>query len=664
MGNRRHASPKVVAEGRNMDLETELQSHAAHASQLQARLLTTLDKTDALRATHIQELAAERRAVNILSHKLDRCRKYIKEARAEWDDTREALSIVIEKVELANDYSLWPHSQMCMTAPLEPLSYPKASSSGAPLSEHPIHPFAKAIVASLREELEQERNAHAQTRARAEAEILSLNARLARRDAELEAKILRTADSHLSSQATRELSPLIGPRHSLQRNFGNSAPAPPLFSQEAAIQILDLAAARNRELEAEVHHLLERRDHARQSEHAHPARTHTGDTDKRKYAESNVSDALPEYRREDHDGVLTPISGPHAMQLDTQNTPVVHHREPLPHHIPTHGLAPPHSKLGSQGSSAESVTLVPPSTAIQQLQQLVGIFAAQLDGFSAERDVLKGALAAEHQDVRTEPREEAGPSHALDVDDEGLRLQGIVERLTHELSAVRESSQTREAHLQGQIAELRLEVSRMGSRESTTALIDPDETARVDAPTKIAKAGYGQAARSPRKPPDVPDDGGDECSMELATPLQPTILSVREDITGLGSAVLNPLPPPLIPLPLSPDSPRPPSSSQPRVPERLLPSIDLLPPLRDPPLWWPHPRSPRANVEDPHPGLDAALRLGIIERELALARQELEAKDAELSELRDIVGQLREVAYSGESEDEQDEAADLEGWAR
>ncbi|TFY64768.1 hypothetical protein EVJ58_g2386 [Rhodofomes roseus] len=552
MGNRRHASPKVVAEGRNMDLETELQSHAAHASQLQARLLTTLDKTDALRATHIQELAAERRAVNILSHKLDRCRKYIKEARAEWDDTREALSIVIEK--------------------------------------------------------------------------------------------------------------------------------------EAAIQILDLAAARNRELEAEVHHLLERRDHARQSEHAHPARTHTGDTDKRKYAESNVSDALPEYRREDHDGVLTPISGPHAMQLDTQNTPVVHHREPLPHHIPTHGLAPPHSKLGSQGSSAESVTLVPPSTAIQQLQQLVGIFAAQLDGFSAERDVLKGALAAEHQvrvlyhyrwardlyimvfhqyqDVRTEPREEAGPSHALDVDDEGLRLQGIVERLTHELSAVRESSQTREAHLQGQIAELRLEVSRMGSRESTTALIDPDETARVDAPTKIAKAGYGQAARSPRKPPDVPDDGGDECSMELATPLQPTILSVREDITGLGSAVLNPLPPPLIPLPLSPDSPRPPSSSQPRVPERLLPSIDLLPPLRDPPLWWPHPRSPRANVEDPHPGLDAALRLGIIERELALARQELEAKDAELSELRDIVGQLREVAYSGESEDEQDEAADLEGWAR
>jgi len=240
------------------------------------------------------------------------------------------------------------------------------------------------------------------------------------------------------------------------------------------------------------------------------------------------------------------------------------------------------------------------------------------------------------------------------------RLQRSVERLTHELSGVRALSQAREAQLQREITELRMEVSglRMASRESTDVLVDPDETARVDTP-RTRKIGGDPGAQSP-KPSDILDDGGDECSMELATPLQPTIVSVREDISDLGSAPPNLLPPLLVPLPPSPDSPVPSASPQPERPGPLLPSIDLSPPFREPPLWWPHPRSPPDFVEDPYPGTDTARRMEVIECELALARQELEAKNAELGELRDVVEQLRELVYSGESDDGQGGAAEGE----
>lgn len=66
-------------------------------SQLHARLLAALDKLDTLRAKHDEDMAAEKRVGDVLTRRLERFQRYIKESRAEWDDTREALSIVIEK---------------------------------------------------------------------------------------------------------------------------------------------------------------------------------------------------------------------------------------------------------------------------------------------------------------------------------------------------------------------------------------------------------------------------------------------------------------------------------------------------------------------------------------------------------------------------------------
>lgn len=232
------------------------------------------------------------------------------------------------------------------------------------------------------------------------------------------------------------------------------------------------------------------------------------------------------------------------------------------------------------------------------------------------------------------------------------RLQATVSALNHELKVLRESSQAREAELQGELDMMRLEISRMASRESTTALLDPEATARVDAPHKAAPPGSIPGTQSPLKPQNILDDGETECSMELATPLQPTILSVRDDISDLGGAPSHPPDPDLVPLPPSPDTPAvlPTYIARQPSPRDLLPSIFLSSPLREPPPWWPRPRSPNGSSDFVRPDMDASRRMEIIERELLFARQELAAKNEELEDLRDIVDQLRELVYAGGSD--------------
>ena len=52
---------------------------------------------DELRAAHARELTTERQANERLSAKQRRYRDYIDRAQAEWDDMREAMSVVVEK---------------------------------------------------------------------------------------------------------------------------------------------------------------------------------------------------------------------------------------------------------------------------------------------------------------------------------------------------------------------------------------------------------------------------------------------------------------------------------------------------------------------------------------------------------------------------------------
>lgn len=66
-------------------------------SQMQTRLIATLDELDASRAAHQREMKAERRAKERLSEKLDRYVDEIKRAEAERDEMREVVSILVDK---------------------------------------------------------------------------------------------------------------------------------------------------------------------------------------------------------------------------------------------------------------------------------------------------------------------------------------------------------------------------------------------------------------------------------------------------------------------------------------------------------------------------------------------------------------------------------------
>lgn len=171
--------------------------------------------------------------------------------------------------------------------------------------------------------------------------------------------------------------------------------------------------------------------------------------------------------------------------------------------------------------------------------------------------------------------------------------------------------------------------------------------------------------------------------MELATPLQPTILSIRMDeVSSDGPHSVPPIQayanlpsmaapePPLIPLPDSPSSPE--------FPSWLLPSVDSEVPLPfslsmalamhegEVPGWWAELRTPpsllsaegtvsrsgdpdgirRQSAHEQGAVEGTMARLDVLERELDDARQELEARDEELRELRGVVQELMELVYA------------------
>ncbi|KAH9941488.1 hypothetical protein B0H21DRAFT_752566 [Amylocystis lapponica] len=226
-------------------LKSQLQVYTARTSQAHARLLSTLESMDELRAAHFREISLERRTNERLSAKL-----------------YQAMSVVVEKVELQNNYALWPHSQIRLAKPLEPMHpRPRPTSSSAAVGEVDgvLWTHATAVVTSLRTELEAEREAHACTREHAESEILALTAALARREAELEACVVHA--DHMApapkpedvalprrppqAEAAPRRDELVGPR--LQP-----------FTRQEAIKILEISAARNRALEIEVKSLIDR----------------------------------------------------------------------------------------------------------------------------------------------------------------------------------------------------------------------------------------------------------------------------------------------------------------------------------------------------------------------------------------------------------------------
>src|ERR1700690_3026241 len=85
----------------------------------------------------------------------------------------------------------------------EPLTRHPSSNSSEQSFNDEVQMYATAIISSLRSERDLERNAHEKTRHQAECRIIELEAHLARRDAELAARITPT-DGFLSESHDQE----------------------------------------------------------------------------------------------------------------------------------------------------------------------------------------------------------------------------------------------------------------------------------------------------------------------------------------------------------------------------------------------------------------------------------------------------------------------------
>ena len=78
-------------------LELELDAYAAHASGLQARLLSTLDTLQQTRLEHADELDAYRKREEVLKTRVDAACKAAADAEAAREEMREGVLSLVEK---------------------------------------------------------------------------------------------------------------------------------------------------------------------------------------------------------------------------------------------------------------------------------------------------------------------------------------------------------------------------------------------------------------------------------------------------------------------------------------------------------------------------------------------------------------------------------------
>ncbi|KAF9810458.1 hypothetical protein IEO21_06928 [Rhodonia placenta] len=600
----------------------QLALHAARASHWHVRLLSALDATDALRAQHRAEIVVERRAAAALARKLEAARRYIREAQADWDDMREALSAVVEKE---------PLNARTMTCK-------KARENQD--SHRALYAHAQTIILTLRAELESERTAHAHTRQQTESEILSLSARLARREAELEACV---AQAHVhppaegppikdSYSAPSGPSEHAGPArradfmgvagNGLDAHSSSSQRSTSTLTQDDAVQILDFSASRNRALEAESQSprqaLIDRagsktdpQPPSRASSRAHLPQT---------------PQSPPPFSQAPLGSPLADTEGQNDSGAGTQGRACVASND--------------HTELTSGGS-------------IYRLRETIKTLQGDMENVCGARREREDWLQRENDRLRVE----------------------VARLLAQQPSS---TTSTLQNPCEVPAPPLQASISAVAIANSASPPPDGDVTLRPCANADLAASTPALL--------DANDDA--ERSMELATPLQPTILSIHMDevssddphsvppIQGHANLPSTAAPePPLVPLPDSPSSPE--------FPSWLLPSVDSEAPLPfslsmalamhegEMPGWWAELRTPPSLLsaegtvnrsgetdgirrQSAHElgGVDMGAvegtmaRLDALERELDDARQELEARDEELRELRGVVQELMELVYA------------------
>lgn len=391
--------------------------------------MATLDTLDAERRTYAEEISDERRQRVALRAQLRAARAERAAMEEERDSLREAVLHLIEKVEVCNDYSLWPHSGLASTSlAIQP--------KPRPLHEQPqttwtaaARAYSAALLSTLRVECERERTARTEALRR----VAELEAQLARREAELEGRY--------------ETAP--------------TSPVQPL-SRDGAIRVLQQSAARNEALTHEVASLVQKLEERR--------------------ATMKLEDSLPPDPSVMTPTPITPLTLPPTPLRNRPSTP----ESPTPQRGPALAPSPPplvHSPQSSSPTPAVPHSLrdaMPPTDLARQIAAVT----EDLAGLRAEEQRLS---QTQHEQQNAPPRASTPPRlpfrRILLVEEECIRLRA-------ELAA----STVREAALRELLV-------------PTPAPAVPTERDLLD------------------------DDGDDEgVEMDLATPLQPTVLLNPEDV--------------------------------------------------------------------------------------------------------------------------------------
>ncbi|KAI9063851.1 hypothetical protein FKP32DRAFT_1717707 [Trametes sanguinea] len=639
-------------------------------AQFQTRLVSVLDELDAQRHSYQRELHKERRAKEKLSNKLDGYLDEVRRAEHERDDMRELVSVLLEKVESCHNYSAWPCPRIGLAYPLRQ-SDTDADKSATQQEDGDA--VSGAVINTLRRQLTEEKLAHIITREEAEAEIARLRAMIARRDAELEA--CATHDGHrilLSSSGPVEQSPVRLSRHSdrtdvrtgRRADSGKGSHGVPVGNHAATEHdhVLARTMSRNRALEQEVEFLKQRvgpqENLSAYRRKADDASGPSSAVSQGRYVSSGVQTFEPKYSMEFHED-LPPSPGllPSTMPCS-----------PSPYYLtPRQGRPRPLKRLSGQHTSPQRDRHSPTAPHIQALAEDVNQFSTELSDFIIERTALKAMLSREQRQV-SRPSDRLSPvGHPSLAFHDRKGLIGVVyipreqQALREQLDALARQRNQREEVLEAEIASLRQSllgvqgsVPQIATSHSGQDYTQPAKSLSPNMTSDDTRASHGEddslyKAEGDRQPRNSPHDGallsahGDDLGerpMELATPLQTTILSLCDEDWLVPPA--HPASPPHqieatvnpadVPLPESPDEP-----------ESI--SAPLLSPVFPPPSSSP-PRSSPLPLHLPIDEVGSDLlrrmesateeRIADIEQQIAATQRHLEERQAALSALSPV----------------------------
>ncbi|KAF8171509.1 hypothetical protein BJ912DRAFT_1082227 [Pholiota molesta] len=387
-------------------LEHHIQGYVGRLSLLQSRLLATLDTLDVIQTHHAQELGNAIRNQTILREKLDEYIKVVRAAELERDDMRDAVLKLVEKVETSNDYRTWPHSQIRLSSLADPVAVTERTPAPT-LDNEEVISYASALNEILRRERDDERRAHAQTREIAEARILVLEAKLSRREAELEACVERPQHVKAVWEETT-------PRAKTRRvDFDNNDGIP----SDQIISILDDTVARNKLLEKEISALYRRLENARAAASEHP------------------SDDRPP--RLNHSGRSKSRVSSHLDSPASSTTSV---RPPMLH------------DLGNQSTSLNVDH--EDHDVLKDLEQQIKLLSDKIDSFADERNVLLQTISLSRP-VGSDNLENLETRLRI-LENECLGLKASQNALRDELEATRAHANAHENELLDAINSLRL----------------------------------------------------------------------------------------------------------------------------------------------------------------------------------------------------------------